>query len=230
MKNRSSIIKEKATLLRSNGKSFREIASELKVPLSTIHLWTKKIQLSNQQIEIIKQKHLKAFENGRINAQKINHLRSISIRNKYIVEGKKAIGALSKRELVLIGAALYWSEGFKKDSRLGFANSDPDMINLFIKWLYKIGEVKKEDIRLRVGINFNHISRTIEIQNKWSEIIQIPLSQFQKPFYQKTKQNKIYLHPENYLGVLRIRANKQGPLFYRILGMIKGLQDQGQMT
>jgi hypothetical protein len=224
MINSSSVIKDKAIQLRSSGRSFREISKEIKIPLSTIHLWTKTIVLTSLQKQKLHQKHLLAFEQGRISAQKINHLRSTSIKNQYIDEGKKVIGALSKRELILIGVALYWSEGFKKDSRLGFANSDPDMINLFLKWLYEVGEVKKENIRLRVGINIHHESRTDEIQNKWSEITQIPLSQFQKPFYQKTKQNKVYLHPENYLGVLRIRVNKQAPFFYKILGMIEGLK------
>jgi hypothetical protein len=216
--------KDRAIELRTDGKSFREISAELGIPLSTAHLWTRAVRLTDHQKKAIELRHFEAFNNGRKIAQKTNSERVLKVRQHLIGEGKNNIGFLSRRELTLVGAALYWSEGFKKDSRLGFANSDPDMINLALRWLYEIGGVNKGDIRLRVGINIHHMSRTEEIQEKWSEITQIPLAQFQKPFYQKTKQEKVYANPENYLGVLRIRANNQGPLFYKILGMIEGLR------
>lgn len=220
----SSTLKELAHSLRLSGKSFREIATELNIPVSTSHLWTKHIKLSVDQEETIRRRHQEAFKRGRLIAQIINSSRARKTRCKFIAEGESSIGNITKRELLLVGVALYWGEGFKKDSRLGFANSDPEMINLFLKWLYEIHTINSQDIRLRVGLNISYFDRTDQIQHKWSEITKIPLSQFQKPFYQKSKQEKTYLHPENYLGVLRIRVNNNGLLFHKILGMIEGLK------
>ena len=45
--------------------------------------------------------------------------------------GLRKIGQLTKRELLLVGASLYWAEGNKKQRVAVFANSDPDMIKIF---------------------------------------------------------------------------------------------------
>lgn len=221
---RSEETKDKAILLRKQGKTFRQIARVLHLPLSTTHLWTKSIKLTKSQLEKIKSAHKKAFQVGRKLGSKKQHLQTQVKTKKFMKIGKQQVGRLSKRELTLVGAALYWSEGFKKDSRLGFSNSDPKMIKLFLRWLFKIGKVPKKNIRLRVGINQSYRNRSGEIQKEWSRLINVPLSQFQKPFFQKTSWKKSYRNRNKYLGVLRVRANKQKELFLTILGMIEGLK------
>jgi len=220
-------IKQKAVSLRKSGKTFRQISKQLNLALGTTHLWTKHVKLTKSQQSLIKQKHQKAFISGRKKAAELQKHKTKTTQLKYRKVGYKLINSLSKRELLLIGAALYWSEGFKKDSRLGFANSDPKMIKLFLKWLFKIGKVPKNCIRLRVGLNQHYKNKAGQIQKRWSKITNIPLSQFQKPFFQKVKWKKHYPNPESYLGVLRIRANQQTNLFYIIKGMLKGLKTAG---
>ncbi len=67
------------------------------------------------------------------------------------------IGDLSERELLLIGAVLYWAEGGKSKpwSRrewLEFINSDPDVIRLYVTWLSLLG-VQPERLTYRVIIH-----------------------------------------------------------------------------
>ena len=82
-----------------------------------------------------------ALQNSRIKAQKIKREKYVERVNKNLFLGKKIIGTnFSKKEYMLIGASLYWAEGFKKDNRLGFANSDPYMIKLFLFWLENMYE------------------------------------------------------------------------------------------
>jgi hypothetical protein len=217
--------KKKSVLLRKDGKSFRDISKTLEIPLSTVFLWTKKIELSESQKQKLKEKSLKILQRSRIKAQKVKRENYEKIVNQNLLLGEKTIGKdLSKRELTLICSALYWAEGFKKDNRLGFANSDPKMIKMFLFWLINELGVPKERIRLRVGINISFIEKIKKIERYWSETTGIPLGQFQKPFYQQSKLKKIYPNIDGYYGVLRIRAIGQNECFRKILGMVTGLR------
>ena len=223
--NDNSTLRQQAISLRGKGKTFRQISRELNIPLGTIHLWTKNVQLTTKQLETIKKSHHNLLIAGRIKAA---HKQKKETARQHLVDfkiGEDKVGhVFTQKDLLLIGAALYWGEGFKKDSRLGFANSDPQMIKLFLDWLIKIGNIPKTDIRLRVGVNQAYIKEIDVIQNEWSVTTGIPRTQFQKPFFQKTKHKKQYSSKIKYLGVLRIRVNKQVHFFHQILGMINALQ------
>ncbi len=165
-----------------------------------------------------------ALQKGRLKAAASQRNRKRKEIERLKRSGTKKIGRLNCREYFLVGCGLYWAEGFKKDSRLGFANSDPEMIKFILNWLVNICRVPVDLIRLRVGVNISHQYRISEIEKKWSEITGISLSQFQKPFYQEIKWKKEFSNPEKYLGVLRVRANKQRKLFREIFGYIEGLK------
>ena len=222
-------LNDKARMLRRKGKSFREVARELNIAVSTAHLWAKNVELSLKQKESLKQKSLIALQISRKKAQRLK-------KNKYTKEvernleiGIKMVGEkMSKREYLLIGASLYWAEGFKRDNRLGFANSDPTMIKLILFWLTEILNIDRDDIRLSVGININFKDNVEEIEKYWSDITGISLNQFNKPFFQKTTLKRNYSNRGEYHGVLRIRAIGQNGNFRKILGMVEGLRNVEQ--
>lgn len=217
-------LRQKARQLRQQGLGVKTIAHKLGVSSSTVSLWCRDIQLTPQQIKELEKRAHDPFYGRRLQ----NVLRQKQERVKKIEklknEGIKEIGKLNQRELFIAGAVLYWAEGFKKDSRLGFANSDPEMIKFFLTWLTKSCQVPKESIRLRVGLNISHKNRIKEVEKYWSDLTKIPLNQFQKPFFQKFVWKKEFPKPEEYFGVLRIRANKQLALFRKIHGWIEGLK------
>ena len=210
--------------LRKLGRTFREISKTTNTPLSTVHLWSKHILLTRKHKREITRKHQQSLAKGRKKAlKKQKRMRELE-RSLFIKKGKKSIGRINRRELLLIGAALYWCEGFKRDTRLGFANSDPKMIQLFLKWLVEIGKVNPKEIRLRVGANVAYKNSIEVIQQKWAQVTGIPFNQFQKPFFQKVQWKGKYANRGEYLGVLRIRANNQRKLFLMIKGMLNGLK------
>jgi hypothetical protein len=223
----SRIMRSRAMTLRGAGKTLREIGGALNISSSTAHLWTKGIKLTDLQKHVIWERHKEAFQAGRRRVALRQRQEREKEGMKYKQLGKNMVGVISKRELMLVGAALYWSEGFKRDSRLGFANSDPEMIKLFLRWLFEVGRVPKEDVRLRVGLNIAYKDEIDKIEQVWSELTGISLKQFQKPFFQKSKWVKDYKGRGEYLGVLRVRANKQGELFLTIKGMLEGLRELG---
>ena len=128
-----------------------------------------------------------------------------------------------------MGIALYWSEGFKKDSQAGFANSDPTMINLFLIWLSKCFNYNYNDLTVRVTLNDSHRSRIREIERHWSDLTNIPLNNFRKPYFQNVKWKKIYDHPDEYYGLLRVKVLKSKDFLRKIQGYIEGLRLQTRL-
>jgi len=89
------------------------------------------------------------------------------------------IDTVEKGELFGLGVGLYWGEGTKKNKhsvRLG--NTDPELINTFIKFLVELFGVSKERLRFSLQI-FTDID-PIEALNFWTERLQVSSSQFTK--------------------------------------------------
>lgn len=219
-------LRKEARQLRKKGLGIKTIARKLSISSSTSSRWCRDIKLSFAQTRELERRARDPFYGGRrenILRQQRKKLELIELLRQ---KGINRIGHVTKRELFLTGVALYWAEGFKKDKRLGFANSDPAMIQFFLRWLRNCCDVPKKDIRLRVGLNISHKNRIDKVEDYWSRITGISKRQFQKAYFQKFIWKKEYPKPEEYFGVLRIRANKQLPLFRKIHGWIEGLKNQ----
>lgn len=201
--------------LRKQGQSITEISKTLRVSSSTVSLWVRDINLTNKQKKLLRLRVYTALQRGRIKAQQVQKYAREQKKQELIAHAAQELDLLMARDHFIGGIALYWAEGFKKDNRLGFANSDPAMIKFFLQWLEVLG-VPKGDIRLRVGLNISHASRVAKVQIYWEEQTGIPSAQFQKPFFQKFTWKKEFPNPDLYYGVLRIRANNQGALFMKI--------------
>lgn len=219
----------KAMELRSNGESIKSIAKKLNVSSASVSTWCKHVVLTQDQLRILeKNAHDPNYGKRLQNSLKQRRQKEIKIKNLLNL-GEKEIGELTKRELFLVGVALYWAEGFKKDTQVGFANSNLEMINLYLKWLYECCNVKNEDLITRVTVNISHKNRINEIEKYWSNSTKIPIENFRKPFYQQFKWKKIYENPSEYYGVLRIKVRKSLDFLRKIHGWIKGLGNQGKV-
>jgi len=93
-----------------------------------------------------------------------------------------------ERELKIAGIMLYWAEGGKPnpESRtwtVDFANSNPQMVRLFLEFLRKICGV--DESRLRVLL-YCYADQNIEtLKRYWNKITEIPVKQFTKPYIRK---------------------------------------------
>lgn len=200
--------------LRNKGKSIKEISKAIGVSKSTVSLWCNDIFISKIKPKINKG-YIIANENRK--KERINRV------NIYKSIGIKKIGEMSSRELFLIGTALYWAEGDKKQRRVLFINSDPNMILVFIKWLEVCLNIPKDRLICRVEINKIHKDRINIIQCYWSDLIKISSSQFRTPSFKKSKIKKIYQDNSKYYGSLQITVSKGTNLSYEILGYIQGV-------
>lgn len=94
-----------------------------------------------------------------------------------------------EEKLKIAGIMLYWAEGAKAQKVLGtnrkrhaidLANSDPEMIKLFLKFLREICGV--DENRLRVLIYCYANQNVNSLRNYWQKISGIPLKQFIRPY------------------------------------------------
>lgn len=217
----------KARQLRSKGSSINEISKQLNVSKSTTSLWVRDIILNIKQLETLRGKEIAGRKRGRIiNAFRQKQKRLDQI-NNYRQVGAKKIGSLTPRELLLVGLSLYWAEGTKKQRKISFCNSDPLIINFLIRWLANCFHIPTTRLAAYVGINESHRCRNQKVLTYWSQTTKIPLHQFRKTSFKKTKNVKIYDHPENHYGTLTVYVLKPADLYYKILGQIYGLSLAG---
>ncbi len=137
----------------------------------------------------------------------------------------KTINALSKKDLLLIGAALYWAEGFKKTRWiLAFTNSDPSMVKIIMKFFREVCKVSEEKMRGNVQIHPNVTPE--QAISYWSEITKIPQCQFLKCYTRLSPSSK-QKRPHNTLpyGTLRISVY-DSIITNKVKGWIQGISEK----
>ena len=212
--------RDNARLLRKKGASINEIVKKFNIPKSTVRYWCRDIFLTKEQQRKIFQKQKLG---GIISAEKLRKKR-IQITKQLINEGKNEIGKLTKRELLLIGSALYWAEGYNKnDNEFGFTNSNPKMILLINKWLQDTCNVAKNRIYFRICINASHKNRINIITRYWAQTLRFPLTQFSNPTFINVNNKKEYLNRNKYYGTLRVKVHNSSSLRRKIMGWIAGI-------
>jgi hypothetical protein len=94
--------------------------------------------------------------------------------------GRERLGTMTEREFLIAGVALYAGEGAKTDGVVGFANTDPRMIQFFCAWLRRFFDPDESRLHLRLYL---HEGLDLEAANRfWSNLTGIPTSQFHRPY------------------------------------------------
>ncbi|MCK4520878.1 helix-turn-helix domain-containing protein [Candidatus Parcubacteria bacterium] len=175
-----------ALTLRKQGMSYSQIKKILKVSKSTLSAWLKDYPLSKKRIRELRDWNEQRIEKCRETKRKKKEERL----NKFCKEQKRIIFPFDKRELYLAGLFLYWGEGAKVGMcRLSVSNTDPSIIKFFMDWLIKSLKVPKEKLKVHL-----HLYKDMNIAKEikfWSEILNIPISQFNKPYIKKTDKASI---------------------------------------
>lgn len=222
---RKLIEKEQAVNLRRKGLSYREILAHIPVAKSTISLWLREVGLSKRQKQRLSQKRLAAALRG-AQRRKDQRVQAVEAIQK---EAVSEIGKITKRELWLLGVALYWAEGSKeKESRPGsglrFTNSDSRMVQLFIRWLKECCGVIEDDITLEIFIHESHKNSIGRVIKYWAKVTGFSPKVFSHVYF---KRNKIKTNRKNignkYYGVLRVKVKKSSSLHRKIEGWVIGI-------
>ena len=212
--------------LRKKGLSVSEIAKRLNMQKSgTIGKWCRDVLLTPQQIEKLAEKQKSGSYKGRMKFLERVRKKRIEETSKLKKQGKKEVGKINKRDLFIAGISIYKSEGYNHSSndQVGFVNSDPQMVLLMLKWFREICKVPDKKFSLSVRINKIHKNRVKRVENYWSKITGVPLSQFTKTTLIKTKLKKIYPNHNTHYGNLRVLIHQGTQLRRKINGWVEGL-------
>jgi len=129
----------------------------------------------------------------------------------------------------LIGIALYWAEGTKQKEKsvsqsVVFSNSDPLMVDFFLRWLLRTINIPQEQIYFELVIHENHKNRHKEIINFWSKKLRLPKEKFDRIYLKKNLVKTVRKNLlEGYFGLIRIRVRKSTNLNRKISGWTEGV-------
>ncbi len=227
--------KEKIIKLRLLGKSYSEIQKiSGGISKSTLSTWLSNIVLPEASRKILeKRTHQKSID-ALLKRNKMQTVLALKRAKETKLKSAAEISKILPANLLLIGLALYWAEGYKrpiiKNGRevtyhsVSLTNSDAELVKIFLRFITEICKVPISKIKANVRI-FNHLNEK-EIMDYWLKKIGIPKENFTKAYVgiSRSSMNK---RPFNRLpyGVIQIRINDT-QLFHRIMGWIEGLKNQ----
>jgi hypothetical protein len=182
-------------LRRVDGRSVKEIADLLEVARSSVSLWVRDIELTEEQVQALQRR------NSRFGAQNkgaaANAERGRERRRQYQECGRQ----LARRSdpLHVAGVMLYWGEGDKRDRHsVRIANADPDLLRCFLDFLRAYFCVSDSRVRIKCNLFADHSERQREIEQFWLDTLRLPRSCLQKStmnvyskYSQRKRQNKL---------------------------------------
>ncbi|MGW7459922.1 hypothetical protein [Streptomyces sp. NPDC054797] len=213
-------LRAKARELRLQGMTYDQIQLELGCSKSSISLWVRDLPKPDRQ---------RTAEEASAIAKR-GWQRTLDLREKDRQETKQIardeIGAMTERELFLVGVGLYWAEGGKdkpyaRREKVQFVNSDPDMVLTFLAWLGLLG-VERAHIRYSVMI---HESADVgSAEQFWADLAGVGVNQLQKTTLKRHNPKTIRKNTgTDYHGCLVVRVLQGADLYRRIEGWWCGI-------
>lgn len=163
-------IKQKAIGLRTAGYSYTYIKSITGISKSTLSDWLANIpyQPNRHTISVI--------GNARAASGRKKHLIKLETLDRATVQAANDIESISKRDLFMLGLAIYIGEGSKSNNIIRVVNADLRTIRLMIKWFQTICNASIDQMRIRLYLYpDNDEKKCIEY---WSKNTRVPISQF----------------------------------------------------
>ncbi|MFE9137132.1 hypothetical protein [Streptomyces sp. NPDC007355] len=218
-------LRARARELRLQGMTYDRIQVELGCSKSSISLWVR---------DLPKPERRDPTEQAKLAARKRwdheLHMRDVA-RRRTKSDATLEVGALSDRELFLVGVGLYWAEGTKdkpysRREHVIFVNSDTDVIRVYLAWLDLLG-VARERLRFRVMI---HESADVTAAERyWADVAGIDTALLGKTTLKKHNPKTVRKNiGETYRGCFVVSVLQCAELYRRIEGWWRGIASDGQ--
>jgi hypothetical protein len=150
--------------------SIGAIAAHLGVSPSSVHAWTRDIELSAEQGEAIRS----SDRVRRAQAAGTRAMRDRARKTRLAAQEHGRELARQQEPLHLSGSMLYWAEGSKRRNDVEFTNSDPDMMRTFVEFLKRCYGVAPDVLRLSLNVHLDNGLRLSEIEEWWLTRLGLP--------------------------------------------------------
>jgi transposase-like protein len=211
-------LRRKVRQLRAEGLTIGEIAELTGASQGSISVWMRDIRVP-ARVEHRRQAHLQELRGRGGKARHDKAVQESALRRE---EARRVLGAMTERDLLIAGAALYWAEGTKdkpwrRIGRVTFINSDLDVIQVFLAWLDIVG-VPAEDRRYRLNI---HETADVAMHEAWwAESLGLPDITFQRATLKRHNPAPRRLNVNsNYHGCLVVVVARSRALYDAIQGL-----------
>lgn len=207
-----------ALRLRSQGLSYTEILKSVSVSQSSLSLWCRDVQLTDQQKKRLRQLSLEGASRARARWNAIRRGRKRALLQHISVQAKGDVGIPSRRDRFIAGITLYAGEGDKTQERVGFSNADPLLLRFCLDWLCEFLEIDRGRFTAHLYL---HRGRNEEAAKRyWTRVLSIRPSQFRKSY--RPEQRVSHKGNIHIYGVCAVRLNSK--LTHRkIMGWIRAL-------
>ena len=194
-----------AIKLRAAGNSYSMISERLGIAKSTLSNWLANIPFTpNQEVitSVGEAKLKSALYKQKLKFDDISKMRRVAAVD---------VGALSKRDIFMLGIGIYLGEGSKSLEEVKISNSNPAVLKLAIRWLMESTNLDISHFRITLhAYPDNDIANCIKF---WSNQTGIPMSQFTKTIID-TRQNKSTLNKKKTpYGTAHLYIRSGGTLF-----------------
>lgn len=205
--------------LRAEGWTLGEICEELSVSKASASLWCKDVVIDEVVLaERRRLRHLAGNEGARARGPNKLQRRKQEEIDRLRADGVARIGALSERELLLVGTALYAGEGSKTPGEVRFANSDPRMILFHVEWLRRCFGVPPTEMHVRLYL---HQGLDLAAAHQfWSDLTGIPLERFRAPY--RAVPDPSIRRSKHPMGCPSVAAGGR-TLHREVMGLVDGL-------
>ncbi|MGK5738250.1 helix-turn-helix domain-containing protein [Micromonospora sp. URMC 103] len=218
-------LRARAVELRARGCSLSEIAARTGVAKSTASQWVRDVPLppDDDALRSRRRAHAKAMSEARWAAHRAER---DAARARVHAEAATVVGPLDDRDLLLLGAAVYWCEGAKskpwrRDDHVQFINSDSGLLALFLRFLERCG-VDRSVPTYRVSIH--ETADADAATDWWARRLALPPARFRRPTLKRHNPSSVRRNTgPDYHGCLVINVPGSRALYWRIEGMIAGL-------
>ncbi len=170
----------------------KELAALLRVSRSTISLWVRDIDLTDEQQEDL----CRRSGSGRIKGSETNAARALARRREAQRNGR--VAARQGDVLHAAGCMLYWAEGSRNRNAVEFVNSDPAMVVFFLHFLRACFSIPDARIRVTCNLFANHAEKQREIEGFWLRVLGLPQTCLSKStvnryskYSKKKRRNKL---------------------------------------
>ncbi|MCX4543203.1 hypothetical protein [Streptomyces sp. NBC_01565] len=213
-------LRDRARELRLQGMTYDQIQVEPGCSKSSISLWVR---------DLPKPERRPPGEQGRDAARKRwAHEGPIreAARDAEIEAARDSVGAMSERELLLVGTAPYWAEGsksktYRRSETAIFINSDPGVIAVYLAWLNLLG-ITPDRLRFRVMIHES--ADVVGAEQYWADSVGVDRGQLQRTTLKKHNPKTVRKNTgADYRGCLLVRVSASCDLYRRIEGTWCGI-------
>jgi len=159
--------------LRRSGLPYKRIAAKLGVSAGSVHLWTRDIELTEEQ-RALNLRGPRGPQNPEVVRRRAKSWAAKCRALRQVCQDEGRSTARRVDRLHLAGCMLYWAEGAKARNSIQFANSDPRMVALFKRFLTDALRVPPATILFSVNVYTNNGMSLAEIERYWLDVLELP--------------------------------------------------------